>query len=82
MASIKCVQDIDTSGRRQYGANLLVTRNGQTTVRGDLTLWCCEAATVPDDPSTRRHTTHGRDVAERHDMAFIRSSTSSLATPT
>jgi hypothetical protein len=28
-------------------------RNGQATVRGDLTPWCSEAATVPDDSSTR-----------------------------
>jgi hypothetical protein len=81
MASIKCVQDIDTVGRRQYDADLLVTRNGQATVQGDSTPLCSEAATVPGDPSTWRHTAHGRDVAEQHDMAFIRSSTSSLVTP-
>jgi hypothetical protein len=53
MTSIKCIQDIDTAGRRQYNTDLLVTRNGQTTMQGDLMLWCSEAATVPGDPSTR-----------------------------
>jgi hypothetical protein len=32
MCCIKCVQDIDTAGRRQYGASLLVTHNEQTIV--------------------------------------------------
>jgi hypothetical protein len=58
MAGITCVEDIDAAGRRQYGANLLVTRNGQATVRGDLTPRCSEAAIVSGDPST--HTiSHG-----------------------
>jgi hypothetical protein len=48
MADIKCVQDIDAAGRRQYGANLLDMLNEQATVRGDLTPRRNEAATVPD----------------------------------
>jgi hypothetical protein len=32
MASIKYIQYIDMTGRRQYGTDLLVTRNGQATV--------------------------------------------------
>jgi hypothetical protein len=55
MGSIKCVQDIDTSRQRLYGAGMLVTHNGQTTVQGDSTTLCSKAATVLDDPSTRRH---------------------------
>jgi hypothetical protein len=81
MTSIKYVQDIDIAEQRQYGADLLVTRNGQTTVQGDSTPLCSETATVSRDPSTRCHTVHERDVAKRHDMAFIRSSTSLLGTP-
>jgi hypothetical protein len=81
MSSIKCVQDIDTIRQQQYDAGLQVMRNGQTTVQGDSTILCSKVATVSGDPSTRRHTAHGRDMAERHDMTFIRSSTSSLATP-
>jgi hypothetical protein len=63
MASIKYVEGIDTAGRRQYSADLLVTRNEQTTVQGDWTPLCSKAATVSGDPSTRRQTTHGRDIA-------------------
>jgi hypothetical protein len=81
MTSIRYVQDIDIVERRQYGADLLITRNGQTTVQGDSTPLCSEAATVSRDPSTQCHTVHERDVAKRHDMAFIRSSTSLLGTP-
>jgi hypothetical protein len=81
MTNIKCIQDIDVAGLRHYGANLLVMRNGQATVQGDSTVLCSEAATVPGDPSIRCHAAHGRDVAERHDMSFIESSTSSLTTP-
>jgi hypothetical protein len=33
MASIKYVQDIDTTGRQQYDVDLLGTRNGQAIVR-------------------------------------------------
>jgi hypothetical protein len=47
MTSIKCIQDIDIAERRQYGADLLVTHNGQSTVQGDSTTLCNEAATVP-----------------------------------
>jgi hypothetical protein len=68
MASIKCVQDIDRAGQRHDGVDLLVTRNEQATVQGDLMLLCSEATTVSGDLSTRRHTAHGRVVAERHDM--------------
>jgi hypothetical protein len=81
MTNIKYVQDIDIAERRQYGADLLVTHNGQTTVQGDSTPLCSEAATVSRDPSTRCHTVHERDVTKRHDMTFIRSSTSLLGTP-
>jgi hypothetical protein len=38
MAGIKCVQDINAAEQRQYGADLPDIRNGQATVRGDLTL--------------------------------------------
>jgi hypothetical protein len=81
MGSIKYVQDIDTARRRQYGAGLLVTHNVQATLQGDSMVLCSKAATVSDDPSTQCHTVHGCDVAEQHDMAFNRSSTTSLATP-
>jgi hypothetical protein len=81
MGSINCVQDINTARRRQYDTVLLDTHNGHATVQGDSTILCSKAAKVSSDPSTWCHTTHGRDVAERHDMAFIRLSTSSLATP-
>jgi hypothetical protein len=40
MASIKYVQDIDTTRRRQYDADLLGTHNGQATMWGDLTPRC------------------------------------------
>jgi hypothetical protein len=53
MADIKCVQDIDAAGRRQYGVDLPDIRNEQVTVRGDLTPQHRKAATVPGDPSTR-----------------------------
>jgi hypothetical protein len=43
---------------------LLVTCNRQATMHGDSTSLCNEAATMPGDPSTQRHTMHGRDVAE------------------
>jgi hypothetical protein len=81
MTSIKCIQDIDVVGLRHYGANLLVMRNRQAIVQGDSTVLCSEAAIVPGDPSIQCHAAHGRDVAERHDMSFIQSSTSSLTTP-
>jgi hypothetical protein len=81
MGSIKCIQDIGTSRRGQYGVGLLVTHNGQTTLQGGSMVLCSKAATVTGDPSTRHHIVHGCDVAERHDMAFIRSSTTSMATP-
>jgi hypothetical protein len=50
---MKCVQDIDTVGQRQYSADLLGMHNGQAIVRGDLMPRCSEAAIVPGDPSTR-----------------------------
>jgi hypothetical protein len=53
MTGIKCVQDIDAVGWRQHGVDLLDIRNGQATMRGDLTSQLSEAAMVPDDPSTR-----------------------------
>jgi hypothetical protein len=79
LADIKCVQDIDTAGRRQYGADLLVTRNGQATMRGDLMLQCHKAATVSGDPST--HTIPRMDTAWQSDVTFNRSSALSLAIP-
>jgi hypothetical protein len=53
MAGIKCVQDIDVIGRRQYGANLPDICNRKATVRGDLMPWRSKAATVSGDPSTQ-----------------------------
>jgi hypothetical protein len=53
MTDIKCVQDIDVAGQRQYGVDLPDIRNEQATMRGDLTPWHSKSATVPDDPSTR-----------------------------
>jgi hypothetical protein len=35
MSGIKCIQDIDTAEQWQYITCLLVTHNGQATVRGD-----------------------------------------------
>jgi hypothetical protein len=64
MNSIKCVQDIDTAGRRQYDAGLLIMHNGHATVQGDSTLLCSKDAIVSYDSSIRRHTAYGRDMAE------------------
>jgi hypothetical protein len=46
MASIKCVQDIDTTGRRQYDACLLITRNSLGWTRNTAPL---EGGDLPED---------------------------------
>jgi hypothetical protein len=53
MAGVKCVQDINAAGRRQYGVDLPDIHSGQATMRGDLMPWCSKATTVPGDPSTQ-----------------------------
>jgi hypothetical protein len=67
MDGIKCVQDIDTIGQRQYGIDLLDGHNGQATERGDLTPQRSKAATVPADPSI--HTISRMGAMWQNDVA-------------